>query len=78
MKTHRTGRAEQQQRRGEDFQQAKAMEVQRRLLIEFILDQKENSPWRHRGTEKGKSFLPRMNADTRGLRPAVHLGNSTF
>jgi len=28
------------------------MEIQMRLLIEFILDQKENSPWRHRGTEK--------------------------
>jgi len=65
MKTYRPSHAEQQQRRGKDFQQAKAMEIQMRLLIEFILDQKENSPWRHRGTEKGKSFLPRMNADTR-------------
>lgn len=42
MKTHRSGRAEQQQGRGKDCQQAKAMEVQRWLLIEFILDQKEN------------------------------------
>jgi len=42
MKSHRPGRAEQQQGRGEDFQQAKAMEVQRRLLIQFILDQKKN------------------------------------
>jgi len=39
MKTHRAGRAEQQQRRGEYLQQAKAMEIQRRLLIGFILDQ---------------------------------------
>jgi hypothetical protein len=31
MKTHRAGRAEQQQRRGEYLQQAKAMEIQRRL-----------------------------------------------
>jgi hypothetical protein len=39
MKTHRAGRAEQQQRRGKDLQQAKALEIQRRLLIGFILDQ---------------------------------------
>ncbi len=42
MKTYRPGRAEQQQGRGKDLQQAKATEVQRRLLIEFILDQKES------------------------------------
>jgi len=42
VKSHRPGRAEQEQGRGEDFQQAKAMEVQRRLLIQFILDQKKN------------------------------------
>ncbi len=40
MKTYRSGHAEQQQGRGKDCQQAKAMEVQRWLLIEFILDQK--------------------------------------
>ena len=43
MKTHRPGRAEQQQGRGKDLQQAKAMEIQRRLLIQVILDQKEKS-----------------------------------
>jgi hypothetical protein len=29
MKTHRPGHAEQQQRRGKDFQQTEAMEIQR-------------------------------------------------
>jgi hypothetical protein len=43
MKTHRAGRAEQQQRRGKYLQQAKAMEIQMRLLIGFILDQQEES-----------------------------------
>ena len=38
MKTHRPGRAEQQQGRGEDFQQAKAMEVQRMFPFETILE----------------------------------------
>jgi hypothetical protein len=52
MKAHRSGRAEEQQRQRENFQQAKALEIQRRLLIEFILDQKKNPPRRHRGTEK--------------------------
>jgi hypothetical protein len=42
MEAHCSGRAEQQQSRGKYFQQAKALEVQRRLLIQFILDQKEN------------------------------------
>ena len=61
MKTHRPGHAEQQQGRGKDCQQAKAMEVQRWLLIEFILDQKENltTETRRHGEEQ------RLTADER-------------
>jgi hypothetical protein len=39
MKTHRAGRAEQQQRRGEYLQQAKAMEIQKWSPSPLILDQ---------------------------------------
>ena len=49
MKAHRAGRAEQQQRRGKYLQQAKAMEIQMRLLIGFILDQKKNLTTETRG-----------------------------
>jgi hypothetical protein len=42
MKTHRARRAEKQQGRDKYLEQAKAMEVQMRLLIGFILDQKKN------------------------------------
>jgi hypothetical protein len=38
MKTHRAGRAEQQQRRNKDFQQAKAMEAQMTFSFETILE----------------------------------------
>jgi hypothetical protein len=74
MKAHRAGRAEKQQRRGKDFQQAEAMEIQMRLLIEFILDQKENPPRRHGGTEKKPKKLTtrsknRFSCACAGRRP---------
>jgi len=66
MKTHRAGRGEQQQRRDEYLQQAKAMKIQMRLLMGFILDQKKSPPRRHGGTEKSQSpyrGFARMIAD---------------